>query len=111
MLLIVTIKVVASIETVPGKDRCSIEKPTESGGSRSDEILSDTSLAVRNAMVVSVPIGRCGPCCSRLPMGIIDVFVRFEKLLISSHVWSGRYKLFTESPRNPVKQNEILTVS
>src|SRR5260221_1466014 len=54
---------------VPGSRRCCGEYPAKSGGAYGTSAVSAAGLATSSALMVSVPSGRCGPCCSRLPIG------------------------------------------
>src|SRR5713226_2600217 len=54
---------------VPGSRRCCGEYPAQSGGAYGTSAISAARLATSSAVMVSVPRGRCGPCCSRLPIG------------------------------------------
>src|SRR5260370_17936022 len=54
---------------VPGSRRCCGEYPAQSGGAYGTSAISAARLATSSAVMVSVPSGRCGPCCSRLPIG------------------------------------------
>src|SRR5260370_7796415 len=53
----------------PGSRRCCGEYPAQSGGAYGTSAISAARLATSSAVMVSVPSGRCGPCCSRLPIG------------------------------------------
>ncbi len=61
--------------TVPAKSACSLEHEIVMGGSGSGSGSGRTSyrsamaFAIAHATSVSVPSGRCRPCCSKLPTG------------------------------------------
>lgn len=61
--------VVAEMLTVPGQAACSCEQEIVTGGRQWTGYAEATSLAMAQAMTVSVIRGRNGPCCSKLPMG------------------------------------------
>src|SRR5215207_4774264 len=50
---------------------CSNETPYEITGSTNARTFSDRSLAMYSTIRESVDTGKCAPCCSREPTGII----------------------------------------
>ena len=56
---------------------CSNETPYVMVGSRRYPCLSANFLATSDTISESVEIGKCGPCCSIEPIGIIAIFFLF----------------------------------
>ena len=64
------------IDSVPGKPWCSpLAVIAIAGATTRRGIRAATSMAIADAIRVSVPIGRCGPCCSHDPIGTSRVGV------------------------------------
>src|SRR5688500_17996849 len=63
------INVRAEMLTVPGQSACSCEHENWIGGSKRTGYFAAISDAIVHAITESVASGRCGPCCSVLPIG------------------------------------------
>ena len=64
----------APIERVPAKSWCSpLEPKGMAGATTAPGSSAAAACAKAIATCVSVPIGRCGPCCSVAPSGTISV--------------------------------------
>ena len=61
---------------------CSYDTPNEIGGTTKHGTCSATNLAIFSAIKESVETGRCSPCCSIDPTGII---ARLTLLIISQN--------------------------
>ena len=76
------------IESVPANPACSPLAPMAIvGPSKSAGRSSTTEIATASAINVSVPSGRCGPCCSVEPTGTTST--RRSWAAISTHVASA----------------------
>ncbi|SKS04987.1 Uncharacterised protein [Mycobacteroides abscessus subsp. abscessus] len=69
MSAMIAVRVVALMLMVPGNAACSCEQPNVTGGSGKTLWWSLMAVVMAQAMRVSVPRGRCGPCCSNAPTG------------------------------------------
>src|SRR5262245_41617700 len=66
---------------------------TGEGGKTRASIRSATAWLIALAAKVSVPVGRCGPCCSGLPQGRITSGLCCSCVAISGCVSSTKYRL------------------
>src|SRR5262245_54893925 len=78
---------------VPSNGMCIGVTPSGVAGSTRPSIRSATAWAMTLAASVSVPAGRCGPCCSTLPAGRITSGFRLSWAAISGWVRSAKYRL------------------
>ena len=60
--------------------RCSKDTPYEITGKMKHLTRSATSIAILSEMMESVETGRCAPCCSSEPTGIITMLVLLRDL-------------------------------
>src|SRR5262245_56204804 len=67
--------------------------PNGVAGSTKPSIRSATACAMTLAARVSVPVGKCGPCCSTLPHGRITSGFFFNCAAISGWVRSAKWRL------------------
>src|SRR5262245_60938760 len=67
--------------------------PSGVAGSTKPSMRSATCCAIKFAANVSVPVGRCGPCCSTLPAGRITSGFFLNCEAISGCVSSAKYRL------------------
>src|SRR3954452_16603748 len=78
---------------VPSNGACIGVTPNGVFGSTKPSIRSATAWLMTLAASVSVPVGRCGPCCSTLPQGRITSGFFFNCAAISGCVRSEKYRL------------------
>src|SRR5689334_8982466 len=67
--------------------------PKGVAGSTSPSMRSATAWPITFDAKVSVPVGRCGPCCSTLPAGRITSGFFLNCAAISGCVRSAKYRL------------------
>src|SRR3954465_8886383 len=78
---------------VPSNGACIGVTPNGVFGSTRPSIRSATAWEITFAAKVSVPVGRCGPCCSTLPQGRITSGLFFNWAAISGCARSEKKRL------------------
>src|SRR5918999_3553152 len=69
---------------------CCGEYPAQNGGAYGTSALTAARRATSRAVIVSVPSGRCAPCCSHDPIGISTMSERSWNQAMSGGVRSSR---------------------
>src|SRR5262249_39282532 len=75
----------------PSNGMCIGVTPSGGAGRTRPSMRSATASAITSAASVSVPVGRCGPCCSMLPAGRVTSGLRLSCAAISG--WGSSAKL------------------
>src|SRR5262249_7011237 len=78
---------------VPSYGMCIGVTPNGVAGRNRPSMRSATACAITLAASVSVPVGRCGPCCSTLPQGRITNGFFLSCAAISGCVRSAKQRL------------------
>src|ERR1700731_839065 len=91
--VVTRIKVSGVSVMVPSNGACIGVTPNGVAGSSSPSMRSATAAPITFDAKMSVPVGRCGPCCSTLPAGRITSGLRLSWAAISGWVRSMKWRL------------------